>query len=77
MVNELGDSYHKTVETAKAMLNDFSDKIILPTDLAANVEDNRVDQQLMNFLSKRLFLILESIQLWRYQQQLNRLVQLF
>ncbi|MEC8540765.1 MAG: phosphoglycerate kinase [Candidatus Thermoplasmatota archaeon] len=43
LVNELGGAYHKTVETAKAMLNDFGEKIMLPTDLAANVEDNRVD----------------------------------
>ena len=35
--------YHSTVETAKALLNDFYDQINLPTDLAANVEDNRVD----------------------------------
>ena len=46
LVNELGDSYHKTVETAKAILNDFTDKIMLPTDLAANVENNRVDLRL-------------------------------
>ena len=43
LVRELGDSYHSTVETAKSMLNDFADKINLPTDLAANIEDNRVD----------------------------------
>jgi phosphoglycerate kinase len=43
LVKELGKSYHSTVETAKALLNDFADKINLPTDLAANVEDNRVD----------------------------------
>ena len=43
LVRELGDSYHSTVETAKSMLNDFADKIKLPTDLAANIEDNRVD----------------------------------
>ena len=43
LVNDLGDSYHRTVATAKAMLNDFAKKIILPTDLAANVEDNWVD----------------------------------
>jgi phosphoglycerate kinase len=48
LVNELGDSYHKTVETAKAMLNDFSEKIMLPTDLAANVENNRVDLQIQD-----------------------------
>ncbi len=43
LVGELGDSYHSTVETAKSMLNDFADKIKLPSDLAANIEDNRVD----------------------------------
>lgn len=43
LVNELGKKYHSTVETAKALLNDFNEKINLPTDLAANVEDNRVD----------------------------------
>lgn len=43
LVGELGESYHSTVETAKSMLNDFADKIKLPTDLAANIEDNRVD----------------------------------
>jgi phosphoglycerate kinase len=43
LVKELGKSYHSTVETAKALLNDFHDKINLPIDLAANVEDNRVD----------------------------------
>ena len=43
LVNELGEAYHKTVETAKGMLNDFPEKIMLPSDLAANVEDNRVD----------------------------------
>ncbi len=43
LVKELGESYHSTVEKAKAMLNDFSEKIRLPTDLAANIEDNRVD----------------------------------
>ena len=43
LVNELGEAYHKTVETAKGMLNDFPEKLMLPSDLAANVEDNRVD----------------------------------
>ena len=43
LVKELGKSYHSTVETGKALLNDFEDKLNLPTDLAANVEDNRVD----------------------------------
>ena len=43
LVNELGDNYHSTVETAKSLLADFPDKIHLPIDLAANIEDNRVD----------------------------------
>jgi len=43
LVNELGDNYHSTVETAKSLLNDFPNKIHLPIDLAANIEDNRVD----------------------------------
>ena len=43
LVNELGDNYHSTVETAKSLLNDFSQKIHLPVDLAANIEANRVD----------------------------------
>ena len=43
LVKELGKEYHSTVETAKALLNDFHEKVNLPTDLAANVEDNRVD----------------------------------
>ena len=43
LVNELGDNYHSTVETAKSLLNDFPDNIHLPVDLAANIEDNRVD----------------------------------
>ena len=30
LVNELGDNYHSTVETAKSLLNDFSQKIHLP-----------------------------------------------
>ena len=43
LVNELGDNYHSTVETAKSLLNDFSQQIHLPVDLAANIEANRVD----------------------------------
>jgi phosphoglycerate kinase len=43
LVNELGDNYHSTVETSKSLLNDFSQQIHLPVDLAANIEDNRVD----------------------------------
>ncbi|MBT5595259.1 MAG: phosphoglycerate kinase [Euryarchaeota archaeon] len=43
LVNELGKSWHQTVETAKSLLRDFGSKIHLPVDVAANVEDNRVD----------------------------------
>jgi phosphoglycerate kinase len=46
LVNELGKMWHQTVETAKSLLSDFSDKIHLPVDVAANVEDNRVDLSL-------------------------------
>ncbi len=43
LVNELGKAWHQTVETAKSLLSDFGDKIRLPVDVAANIEDNRVD----------------------------------
>ena len=48
LVKELDKGYHSTVETAKALLNDFGDKINLPMDLAANIEDNRVDIMVEN-----------------------------
>ena len=43
LVNELGKNWHQTVETAKSLLSDFKEKIHLPVDVAANIEDNRVD----------------------------------
>ena len=43
LVNEVGKNWHHTVETAKSLLSDFRDKIHLPVDVAANIEDNRVD----------------------------------
>ena len=43
LVKELGKNWHQTVETAKALIVDFKEKIHLPVDVAANIEDNRVD----------------------------------
>ncbi|MAM36426.1 MAG: phosphoglycerate kinase [Euryarchaeota archaeon] len=43
LVKELGKNWHQTVETAKALIVDFKEKIHLPIDVAANIEDNRVD----------------------------------
>ena len=43
LVKELGKNWHHTVETAKALIVDFKEKIHLPVDVAANIEDNRVD----------------------------------
>ena len=43
LVNELGKNWHQTVETAKSLLQDFAEHIHLPVDIAANIEDNRVD----------------------------------
>jgi phosphoglycerate kinase len=43
LVNELDENWHSTVATAKSLLVDFKDKIRLPVDVAANIEDNRVD----------------------------------
>ena len=42
LVKELGKNWHQTVETAKALIVDFKEKIHLPVDVAA-IEDNRVD----------------------------------
>lgn len=46
LVKELGKKWNETVECAKGILNDFSDQIHLPVDLAANVEGNRIDLNL-------------------------------
>ena len=43
LVKELGKNWHQTVETAKALIVDFKEKLHLPVDVAANIEDNRVD----------------------------------
>ncbi|MBT60898.1 MAG: phosphoglycerate kinase [Euryarchaeota archaeon] len=43
LVNELGKNWYPTVATAKSLLVDFKEKIRLPVDVAANIEDNRVD----------------------------------
>ena len=43
LVGELGKQWYPTVEKAKALLVDFPEKVMLPVDLAANIEDNRVD----------------------------------
>jgi phosphoglycerate kinase len=46
LVGELGKQWYPTVEKAKSLLTDFKDSIRLPVDVAANVEDNRVDLSL-------------------------------
>ena len=43
LVNELGRSWNNTVTIAKSLLRDFPDSIILPVDVAANVQSSRVD----------------------------------
>ncbi len=41
--NELGDAWDTTVLTASKLLADFPECVIMPSDVAANVEGNRVD----------------------------------
>jgi phosphoglycerate kinase len=41
--NELKDAWGPTVDAAKSLLATYSDNIILPSDVAANVEGNRID----------------------------------
>ena len=41
--NELKDNWKETVEIASKLLKDFPGCIIMPSDVAANVEGNRVD----------------------------------
>tara|TARA_B100000459_G_scaffold140747_1_gene100034 strand:- start:2386 stop:3648 length:1263 start_codon:yes stop_codon:yes gene_type:complete len=41
--NELKESWSTTVDSAKSLLETYSGKIILPVDVAANVEGNRID----------------------------------
>ena len=43
LVGELGKQWYPTVEKAKSLLVDFPTRIRLPVDVAANIEDNRVD----------------------------------
>ena len=41
--NELGKGWDETFEKAEALLRDYSEQIIMPEDLAANIGGNRVD----------------------------------
>ena len=41
--NELKDAWEPTVEAAKSLLSTYSENIVLPVDVAANVEGNRID----------------------------------
>ncbi|MDP6224664.1 MAG: phosphoglycerate kinase, partial [Candidatus Poseidoniaceae archaeon] len=41
--NELKDAWESTVDTAKSLLSTYADSIVLPVDVAANVEGNRID----------------------------------
>ena len=41
--NELKDAWEPTVEAAKSLLATYSENIVLPVDVAANVEGNRID----------------------------------
>ena len=50
---------------------------MLPTDLAANVENNRVDLTIDELPIELLFSISASIQRWHYLQRLSNLEQLF
>ena len=44
--NELGDTWDETVMRATKLLADFPECILMPSDVAANVEGNRVDLSL-------------------------------
>ncbi|MDP6869498.1 MAG: phosphoglycerate kinase [Candidatus Poseidoniaceae archaeon] len=44
--NELGRSWNSTVSIATSLLKDFPECIIMPSDVAANVEGNRVDMSI-------------------------------
>jgi len=41
--NELKDAWNPTVDAAKSLLETYPSQIILPVDVAANVEGNRID----------------------------------
>tara|TARA_B100001559_G_scaffold9771_1_gene8599 strand:- start:1082 stop:1591 length:510 start_codon:yes stop_codon:yes gene_type:complete len=42
------DAWESTIESATALLKQHQDKIVLPTDVAANVEENRIDIMVEN-----------------------------
>ena len=44
--NELKDAWGPTVDSAKSLLATYADRIVLPVDVAANVEGNRIDLKL-------------------------------
>ncbi|MBT04169.1 MAG: phosphoglycerate kinase [Euryarchaeota archaeon] len=46
--NELKDSWDSTVEKASNLLKNYPERIIMPSDVAVNVEGNRVDMPLSN-----------------------------
>jgi len=41
--NELKDAWGPTVDSAKSLLATYTDRVVLPVDVAANVEGNRID----------------------------------
>ncbi len=41
--NELKDAWGPTADSAKSLLATYADRIVLPVDVAANVEGNRID----------------------------------
>ena len=44
--NEIGDAWDETIATASALLKDFPECIIMPSDVALNITGNRVDHPL-------------------------------
>ena len=44
--NEIGDAWGETIATASALLKDFPECIIMPSDVALNITGNRVDHPL-------------------------------
>ena len=46
LVKELGSKWTSTISLAKSMMRDFREKIVLPVDVAANIEGERVDFQI-------------------------------
>ncbi len=45
---ELKDAWDNTVERAISLLKDFPERIIMPSDVAVNLEGNRVDMSIQN-----------------------------